>query len=67
MNDDDKDKDDTTELKNLDLNDQRNISVNDTGICLMQTDRNLAGLNTKMFMLSAIIIYLRIFGLKKKL
>ena len=36
-----------TEVKDPDLDDQRNISSHHNGICLMQTDRSATGLNLK--------------------
>ena len=35
------------EVKDPDLDDNRNISTHHNGICLMQTDRSAAGLNLK--------------------
>ena len=44
---DDKDEEDMIELKDPDLDDQRNISEHHTGKCLIQTDRSSTGLNLK--------------------
>ena len=63
------------EVKDPDLDGQRDILSHHNGIYLMQTDRSAAGLNLKncvhwtvnpLFMHFVIAIYLRIFGPKKK-
>ena len=41
------DDEDMIEVKHLDLNDQKDISVHHNGMCLIQTDRSSAGLNLK--------------------